>query len=383
MKRLLTLVLPVISTTSACLFGAYQDPDCGDYCGDCCGLYNSYGASTYLDCTGDYDSFSDMYMGRHGVTFEGSIAPMWLKPHGSNLDYAVQTFTLAPLSPSWKVYEVHPDYSLGYDASFKIYFNRCKTWVTLDYQHFHSSNSAHVVVDDLANRVGPFFEVGPEAAVYKQAHGNASFTLDELNLDYGISFDFCDRLRTSLFGGVSFARVRQTLNNRYSSLDDVFSRSIEVPSNFRGVGPQLGIDFAYKVWECLDVTGSSVGAILIGEQSNHTEFQSFSPNLVKDGQFFGNDQFTHVKERTQSVPVFTQRLGLAYSILFCCCYDLTIEAGYEAKVYFNAIQSVDISSEVVNVPEPQNSDAVNARTFHRTLSNFVLSGPYLNLSLAF
>jgi|GEM_PF-5268287 len=59
-----------------------------------------------------------------------------------------------------------------------------------------------------------------------------------------------------------------------------------------------------------------------------------------------------------------------------------IEFGWETKVLINAIQSNDMSSEVIDVTPQANTVGVFARTFHRTLGNFSFGAPYLALEVA-
>ena len=54
-------------------------------------------------------------------------------------------------------------------------------------------------------------------------------------------------------------------------------------------------------------------------------------------------------DRTHVVPAFEAKLGLAYCFSYCK-WNVNIDAGYEVRFYVNAIQSVDIGSEVVTPP---------------------------------
>lgn len=84
------------------------------------------------------------------------------------------------------------------------------------------------------------------------------------------------------------------------------------------------------------------------------------------------------------IPSIEERLGLAYSFdSWCECYLVSLEVGYEAKVFFNALQSTDFSSGVVGVTPEDSEVGVFARTFRRTLGNFALAGPYVALGVEF
>jgi hypothetical protein len=149
-----------------------------------------------------------------------------------------------------------------------------------------------------------------------------------------------------------------------------------------GIGPQVGVNFLYNLCRGLQLTGEGTASLLVGNLKNHTCYQSVSPALAEVGITPPNVQSTHVRNRTQVVPAFEGRLGIAYSFAFCHC-SVDLDAGYRIWIYLNAIQSVDIGSEVVTPPVVPDTVGVFARTFQRTLSNFALAGPYLTLNIGF
>jgi len=89
-----------------------------------------------------------------------------------------------------------------------------------------------------------------------------------------------------------------------------------------------------------------------------------------------------VNKRTIVVPALEGKIGLNYTYDFCD-WLLTLEIGYEAHLYFNALQSVDMGSEVIDLGPNPASVGVFARTFQRNISNFALAGPYLNVMIGF
>jgi hypothetical protein len=108
-----------------------------------------------------------------------------------------------------------------------------------------------------------------------------------------------------------------------------------------------------------------------------------SPALGSVGVTPPNVQSTKVQKKTQLVPAITTKLGLNYIFSFCSHSMVRLEAGYEAQVYLNAIQSVDMGSEVITPPVVPDTIGVFARTFRQTLSNFSLTGPYFRLEAGF
>jgi hypothetical protein len=315
-------------------------------------------------------------------TFFMSFDALVLQPSGSNLYYAVETDPLPLTSPNWKIHEVHPGYDFGFDVGIGGVFHGTNSRLTLDWEHFHSLNSNRKKLSS-QNMLGPFFEIGPDANPFKKAKGHAFFRFNEVNLDYGVFVNFGDRLSSTLFAGVSFVKIRQILHAYFSSVDGNAIRAIKTPSLFLGAGPQAGFDFSYRICKGFHLVGEGIASLYAGRMKNHTTYKTASPALIPLKITPPNEQRVHVSDRAQVVPGFEGKLGLNYSCLFYKHYMIKIEAGYQAQIYLNTIQSTDMSSQVLLTPNPQAAVGVYARTFQRNLSNFSLAGPYATLELAF
>ncbi len=182
---------------------------------------------------------------------------------------------------------------------------------------------------------------------------------------------------------MTYTRIKQTLTSTYSSANGLSSLSVEAPSTFIGGGPQLGIDFAYRIVKGFHLTGDVAFDLLTGSLRNHTDYATTSPLLSTLGLPSPNFQSITVPDRLQVVPGIEGRLGFAYSVAFGKHYVIDLEAGYETKIYMNAVQSTDMGSEVDTEIVVTDAAGVYARTFQRTLSNFALSGPYATLAFGF
>ncbi len=327
-------------------------------------------------------SSTDVFLISPCYTVDLFFNAMILQPTTSYLHYAVEAVPLPVPSPHWKIFDIRTDYDFGFDLGAEIIFHGVNTSLTLDWQRFHSDDTAHKQVQS-DHMIGPFFEIGPDAEPYKQARGHVSFHFDQINLDYGQFVQLGRRLRTNLFAGVGFARIKQTLNSRFSNLEGNIVRTIHVPSLFTGGGPQMGMNFTYCLVKGFQFVGGARGSLFVGSSRSHTDYSAQSPTLALVAVEPPNNQSTRGHKRTQVVPGLEGQLGLAYAYIFHRHYMFKVEAGYEAQVYFNAIQSTDIGSEVVTPPVAPDTIGVFARTFQRTLSNFALAGPYIKIEFGF
>lgn len=313
------------------------------------------------------------------LSLEGRL--LYFKPGSSNLHYLAEADPLPAPTPNWKIRDIKPSYKMGFEIGVRANFFCRKTQAHLNWVHFNSkSNDSRQVPSE--DRVGPFFEIGSDASGYTHGKGHVAFKYDAVNLNYGFCLNFGECIKANCFAGISAARIKQDLTSFYSNNDETISRQIHSPSTFWGAGPQLGLNLSFTICNGYQFIGAGSAALLMGEHSHHTTFKSITPILAPLEIPSPNTQSTHVRNRSQLVPAFEGKVGFAYTWELCYL-AMDFEIGYQALVYLNAIQSTDISSEVVTPPVIPDTVGVYARTFHRTISNFSLSGPYIKVNVGF
>lgn len=344
--------------------------------------------SLFLRADSDASCMWYVYSETPSYHCDAQFRALFLKPTANNLYYAVEAIPFDPAiavpiaSPRWAIFDFHPDYHFGFDIGFSAMVpSRCSS-VDLNWEHFASTTCASHTVTDTHNMIGPFSAIGPDDAEYKRADAHVKFTFDEVNARYGQFVNFGDFLHTYLFAGIGIARLTQCMATIFSNGDTV-SRTFLTPASFTGAGPEFGFDLSYTIIKGLQLTGQSVVSLLMGTMKNHSAYVSMSPAIVALGNPEPNVQGTTVEKRTQMVPLFTERLGLAYQ--FCCCDGrcaLQLEFGYEAKILLNAIQTTDLNSDVVGLLPIDSTVGLFARTYDRHLGNFALNGFYLAVDVA-
>jgi hypothetical protein len=312
---------------------------------------------------------------------EAAFRALFFKPLASNMHYAAEAITLPAPSPHWNIYDLSPQYHFGFDLDFAAHVHCADATVRLNWQHFHSCTTARTATAQ-TNMIGPFFAIGPDATFYNSAQGNVNFHFDEVNFTYGPNIAWGDYGTSTIFAGISFIHLKQLLNAFYSNPDGSITRDILTPHSFNGAGPQVGFSFLYDMTRHIQVAGKSVVALLAGKTNNHTTFTSVSPEIAFTSVTSPNQQSTSVCTRTIFVPSFEERLGFSYTHE-CEQYFFTIEFGYQAQIYLDALQSIDMGSEVITPPVTSNSVGVFARTFQRNISNFALIGPYISFNFGF
>lgn len=324
-----------------------------------------------------------------------SFSGLAMQPFANNLDFAAEAlpFTYGQsqpaVSPNWVIPVISPDYHFGFDVSVAGIFHGAKSSLAMNWERFHTSNDSQSLnVADINNMIGPFFEIGPDASVYKKAKGRVNFHFDEVNLDYGTFVRFGELLNVNFFAGATFSRIYQHRFTQFSDFVNSTVRTIKVPSKFIGIGPQVGFDFIYKIVKGFKFVGTTRASLFVGRFRNTTTYSTKSNDLVRFNDVNPNIQHTNVYHKGGVVPGFEGKLGLAYEYFFGskCDRMVKVEAGYQAQIYLSAIRSIDMGSEVaLNAIGSigSGSTGVYARTFQRTVSDFAMAGPYGKIDLAF
>jgi hypothetical protein len=318
------------------------------------------------------------------ASYELGICALYLQPNSSNIYYGAEAEPLPVPTPNWKSLEIRPDYHLGFDLSAEAHFNRTHTRLRLNWERLHSSDSdsTHVTGADM---LGPYFNIGPDAQPYKMARGHVSHEFDSVSLNFGKQLTCCPDFVLNYYAGLTAVRIEQTLSSYFANDDETITHRNKSQSRYIGAGPEFGMDFAYQFCGGFAFIGESSISLLTGNLKNHTRFESTTPILETLEITPPNTQTTTVPDRTQVVPGLSGKLGLSYSSCYRNC-SFSLDFGWQVQAYLNAIQSVDMSTEVTE-PPPISEDAsevgVFALGFQRTLSNFLLAGPYITFHFGF
>ncbi len=323
---------------------------------------------TFLFCAAD--GTKEVFLAESPYSLEAHFSALFLRPT-SILDYAAEA-PPRPSSQRTRIFDINPDFHFGFDVGFDAVVSGTNTSIAFDWKHLRSAHSAaHNALRE--NVIGPLFAIGESD--YKKARGHVNFKFDEITVTAGQLVHFGDCLQTNLFAGVRFARIRQCLLSRFANTDKSIVRTLEAPSQFMGTGLLIGFSFAYNFLSNLYFTGNASAALLVGSIHNQTDFTAISPTIPPV-------QSTAVQKRRCTVPTFEDKIALAWYFGIGEA-RMSIEAGYFITLFINALQSINISNDVITLPKGPDAARVFAHTFHRTASNFALSGPYVTVSLAY
>lgn len=312
---------------------------------------------------------------------ELNTSALFLRPTGSNLDYAILTNSLSGPSPSWDIQSIKTRYKPGFNLGATYVFPNSWNDIQLNWSHLNTKHTNSVIADT-TQFVAPFFQVGPDASTLREAKGKAKFNYDIVNLDAGAFMSVCTDLQLRFFGGLSGTQFKQKLISNFRDNTPNFHLTSKNTSKFTGLGPRLGFSASYDIVDCFSVVGHMAGSLLIGTQRLDTNYYSSSQALTVLG-INRNRQGIHSYSSHQVVPALDAKLGLNYSFPFANNSLFTVEAGYQAATFLSAIAAYNPQSLVLTPATPIQTGTIAVATMEKKQSNFSVDGPYLNFKLGF
>jgi hypothetical protein len=304
--------------------------------------------------------------------FEVSGSLLFLQPGAGNLEYGTLITPLPIVTPSWANQALAPNFSPAFRVGGRYMPNESND-IDLNWTHLNTSTNGAFSASP-AQMVGPPYLIGPESNDYKIANGNVQFAYDSVHLDGGHTFCADCAFQFRAFGGVEFARIGQNLTGLFESPGGADSNSYTTTSSFTGAGPRLGMKGQYAFGD-FQLIGEAAGAALIGTSQSRINF------LTTDPPAAANHQSLTSPNATQVVPSIDARLATAYTFPAGNYGLFKIEAGWQAAVYFNAVNQYSLTSVPTALILPPTG--LYLATAQRLQSNFTDQGPYLTGSWAF
>ncbi len=222
--------------------------------------------------------------------------------------------------------------------------------------HFNTGNDAtvtwiHYQNDSTSDGFAGLIPFSPLAAPLVSSYGLADDSyFNQVNLVLGQHADFGLVKKMRFFGGLQYVNIHDTAIAYF-----VHSPAQLIPvgitavnqyekTDFKGVGPVVGIDYSYDLTNEFSVTATGAGSILYGN------------NRVNYG-YVGNPTgailLDHYGSKSTVVAGLEAKLGVNYAYPMAQGV-LNLQGGYQVMNYFNAVQTIGINGFVS--PNIANSD---------------------------
>lgn len=288
---------------------------------------------------------------------------LYLQPGAHDLNYAT---TLSTDGKTTKVHSLDPDYEFGFSlwAGYHLINHND---ITVNWTHLFEADDSETLHTPSSVRWQN------EGVGFDNVKGKAQFDFDNIYGVYGHTF-YAHHWSLRLGAGVQYVDLSQDLKvsgNGTGSNEDPISFNNKSESSFDGVGPRVEMDVLYPMRNGFGLTGHLATAMLIGKQESDLNLEQTQSNVVSKAEID-----TSKPERV--VPMVGAKAGINWTHNFGSTGPegaftmgpiLTIEAGWQAESYIDAIDQFGRDNSIQDHP-------LN----HKTTS-FTLQGPYLGFQL--
>lgn len=249
-------------------------------------------------------------------------------------------FQLARSNASWQ--EIKTDWDWGYRLKGAYHFGTGSDF-SVNWMHFKSSIAKNNLIS-AANPVIPL-------SLTKNLRSHDRF--DQVNLVLGQHVDMSSQKKVRFYAGLQYADIQTTATNYLNIILENSAVNQYDNTSFRGVGPTMGLDYAYYLTPALSITANGSGAMLYGPSHYHMGYvvQNFNAVIAESA----------LKKRLV-VPALEAKLGLNYGYPFAQGL-FNVEAGYQVVNYFSPLKT-QFMDNIANPIRPV---------------NYGLYGPYFGL----
>lgn len=192
------------------------------------------------------------------------------------------------------------------------------------------------------------------------AESNAKFKYDAVDLDLGQRVNIGDYFNLRLLAGVRYADLQQNVNNFYSIVNPIIdppvglALAIDQSSEFKGIGPQMGLEGRYCFGYGFGIDASSTLSAIVGRVDSDAQINVAGPLAglaPPDSLTINIDQ----DRKTRVVPALDANLGVDYTFNLnnCSRSSIVVQAGYKVIHYWN------VSHILFNNAGPNNATSIS------------------------
>jgi len=314
--------------------------------------------------------------------------------HG-DLDYAsLNTNTVSSNNSGTfnnAIKDVGPGYDWGWGINAGFTFPNTGNDINLNYLEFNSS--AHSFVQESDGVTPTNITILGDPYVASSGEAKAEYDLNQVDLTAGQYINVGCRLILHPNVGLRWAEVDRTMDSNFTNsllftgpsliITAKSSAGENEQSNFSGIGPIAALDASYYLGMGFGAVMHADSALLIGDidTKNIGARNSFVNLTFTDSPEFSFSTVEADYENFNSgnirrfVPATDIKLGANYTYVFNTANsgnsDMTLELGWMASKYYNAVDRLKGDFGVVGVSPTY--------AIQRTTSNFGLQGPYASL----
>lgn len=297
--------------------------------------------------------------GSWGITGEY----LYLRPSVDETNFVISSPTTSEF-PTGK--REHNDFQFhsGYRVGGAYGFCECPSELQIEYTHLSAKDSKTVNGDFLWGTLGH----ANFASNFENFAGSASSRLNVLyqrvDANYAQSVFNCCGLDLYAQFGLEYASLRFREHFAYQS---TILGTIHQRSKMWGIGPQLGFEFDYELYQFTDCLPGSLSLNVLSTGS-----LLVSKTRAREHNVLGETTFLDVHDHhtKRIIPALHTRIGLNYSTCISG-FGALLEVGYEFSSYFRALSRTTFPDDVAT--------GLSSTNYY----NFDIQGLYVDAMITF
>jgi hypothetical protein len=261
----------------------------------------------------------------------------------------------------------------------------CNYGFSLEYTWYRSDNDQHLadfITEADLPLLSPFVGFFGADTTNVDAHYDTKYhAIDLLGHQ---NRTFCNCVDVQFFAGGRYVNFKENFDTHFFVPDDLADDVLSVTdldeyfsnhrAKFDGVGPRVGFNIAYNVFNNFGILTEIGGDLIFGRSDSDWRENLLTQDLVGGviaDTLIGTNTYNAHKHGL-IVPGLSGKFALTYRTAFCNCSSLSVELGYRGDKYFNIANH---SSLVVFGPTGD-ANFVKDGNYH----DFDVSGPYLSVA---
>lgn len=251
-------------------------------------------------------------------SWELGVQGLYLKPQ-----YSASAF-LPSVSGGFR--EVDPGWDWGYRLEGAYHFNMGND-LTINWLHYDANSN-------LGTFAGAYVQLLPVGAIVVGAPFNSFLNnrLEQANIQLGQHVDFSQNQSGRFYAGLQYTTIQLDATNNFQ-IPALFAAAIisartDNNSDFKGVGPSVGMDYSYNIIPGFKLLANAAGSLLYGT------------TRLENSTIYGNGLIASslYLNKKSVIPEFEAKLGISYAQLIAHG-SLAIEGGYQALEFLDGLQT--------------------------------------------
>lgn len=329
------------------------------------------------------------------ATFSAWGEWIYMRPLNTNLEYArVIDTILQEASPNFvnaKEQCIKTKFSSGYQIFASYIAPRCDCCYTWDlrasYMAINNSKSTSTRAKDslFIIPVGTFIP-GNNLRRVLFASAKVKYKYQAVDAEFGWRMQCECPFSLRAFAGIRWANLKEKYSAFYTDPADitnsnlVFETSYKRAAKFDGVGPRIGFNANWIVGSGFGLFGDFGAQLLIAKKRGDLTQLSLDPLADQDLplNLTWTEKFC---KKTAIIPNFDIKLGATLKYTCFNCVALSMQGGYRALYFINALENVQITGN--NTDADIGVERLRQSTTLATDEDFGLIGWFVNAGIEF